>query len=328
MRKMRRTRLATSLIAALLALALVAPGCSQTGSTTDEGGTADSGTGQEQQNTQQATLPTELSQDDWVGAKQEVQLSTGINMKYVEMGQADGEAIIFLHGMTDNSRSWSLIVPYFTDEYHVYMLDQRGHGDTDKPEVAMYPISQYADDVAAFMDEKGIEKAHIVGHSLGSMIAQTFAVNYPDQVDHLVLVASAPITCETMGRDLYDAAVSFGDNQPDDEFMAAWYANPNPVDEDFLQREMKESQSIPPYAWRAITKGTAFSNLVPFMEELKAPTLILWGSLDGFFNEDAQNDLKELIPEAQFIGYDDIGHNIQWEIPEQMATDILLFIQK
>ncbi len=272
-------------------------------------------------------LPTKLTQDEWVGAKQEVALPTGIKMKYVEMGQPDGEALIFLHGMTDNSRSWSLIAPYFTDKYHVFMLDQRGHGETDKPDLRMYPVSLYASDLAAFMEAKGIAKANIVGHSLGSMIAQAFAINYPEKTNRVVLESSALVNADTLGRELYDTVVGFGDNPPSDEFMAAWYENPNPVDQDFLKREMAESQSIPPYAWRAITKGARASDLTPFMDELKAPTLIVWGGADGFFNAEVQGALKKAIPQAEFIAYSQAGHNIQWEIPEKMAADVRKFLE-
>ncbi len=273
-------------------------------------------------------LPLEITQAEWVDAKEEIVLSTGITMKYVEMGQADGDVIIFLHGMTDNSRSWSLIAPYFTENYHVYLLDQRGHGDTDKPDLRMYPISLYASDLAAFMDEMEIETADIVGHSLGSMIAQTFAINYPEMVDCLVLESSTLVEPESLGTDLYDAAVSFGEGEPDDEFMAAWYYNPNPVDEEFLGYEMEESQNIPSYAWRAITKGCSFSDLTLFMSELTCPTLILWGSADGFFAEANQIALQDAIEGEEFIAYEGIGHNIQWEIPEQMAADVIAFLEQ
>ena len=229
--------------------------------------------------------------------------------------------------MTDNSRSWSLIVDQFADRYRVIMPDQRGHGDSGKPDQRMYLPSDYAADLAALMEAKGLEKAHLVGHSLGSMILQTFAVNYPEKAAKIVLVASAPVTFDSLGRDLYDAAVAFGSNQPDDDFMAAWYDNPNPVNEDFLKREMAESKKIPPQAWRAITKGAAAFNLEPFMDELKAPTLILWGDLDGFFGLEAQEALRKSIPQAQFIAYEKTGHNIQWEIPEKMAADIIKFLE-
>ena len=272
-------------------------------------------------------LPLKLTQDQWVAAKQEINLSTGLKMKYVEMGQPDGEVLILLHGMTDNSRSWSLIVEHFTDKYRVIMPDQRGHGESGKPDSRMYLPVDYAADLAALMEAKGIAKAHVTGHSLGSMILQTFAVNYPEKIDKVVLVASAPVEFASLGRDLYDAAVGFGVNQPDAEFMAAWYANPNPVNEDFLRREMAESQNIPPHAWRAITKGSSAFNLMPFMDELKAPVLILWGDLDGFFDRASQDALRKAIPQAEFVAYEKTGHNIQWEMPEKMAADIRKFLE-
>ena len=277
--------------------------------------------------TAQEEFPQKLSQEEWAGAKKEIDLSTGLKMKYVEMGQREGETLILLHGMTDNSRSWSLIADQFTGKYRVIMPDQRGHGDSGKPDQRMYLPSDYAYDLAALMDAKGLEKANFIGHSLGSMILQTFAVNYPEKVGKIVLVASAPVTFDSLGRELYDAAVAFGQNQPDDEFMASWYANPNPVDENFLKREMAESKKIPPHAWRAITKGSAAFNLVPFIDELKAPTLILWGDQDGFFDRQAQEALKKSIPQAQFIAYEKHGHNLQWEIPGKMAADIIKFFE-
>ena len=269
-----------------------------------------------------------ISQENWVGAKKTIDLPTGLKMKYVEMGPADGKVIIFLHGMTDNSRNWSLIAPYFVNKFHIFMPDQRGHGDTDKPDLRMYPTCLYAQDLAAFMDLKGLKKAHIVGHSLGSMIAQDFAVNYPEKVDKLVLVSSAPVEFASLGREIYDVALALGDKQPDDAFMAEWYANPIPVDEDFLKREMAESQNLPPHAWRAITKGAAYSHLIPFMDELKSPTLIIWGGQDPIFGEEAQKSLKKLIPQAAFIAYEKSGHNPQWENSEKMAQDVRAFLEK
>ncbi|MBQ1251328.1 MAG: alpha/beta hydrolase, partial [Firmicutes bacterium] len=76
-----------------------------------------------------------------------------------------------------------------------------------------------------------------------------------------------------------------------------------------------------------IAGGASFSNLMPYYPYFddSIPTLILWGTLDGFFNEDMQNELKELVPFAQFIAYEGNGHNLQWEIPEQMAADCIAF---
>lgn len=272
-------------------------------------------------------LQTEIAQADWVKAKQSVELDTGITMKYVEMGQEDGEPLVLIHGMTDNSRSWSMIAPYFAETYHVYMIDLRGHGDSDKPDMRMYDTALYAADVANFMDEMEIESADFMGHSLGSMITQTLAINYPEKVEKIVLESTAPVVPGDLGTYLYDTAKTFGEEGPDDAFMAEWYANPNPVDEEFLSLEMAESQGLPTYDWLQICKGFCYSDLTLVMPELEADTLLLWGSADGFFGQGEQDAIIELIPQAEFIAYEGNGHNIHWEIPETIAQDVIEFLE-
>lgn len=274
-------------------------------------------------------LSMEIAQADWDSYRQTVDLSTGMTMAYVEMGVEDGEPLVLIHGMTDNSRAWSLIAPYFAEAgYHIYMIDLRGHGESEQTTTGFYTTSDYAADVAAFMDAKGIEKADIIGHSLGSMTAQTFQLLYPEKCCHVVWESTTPVNENALGTYYYEYGKELGaDGHPDDEFMAAWYTNPNPVDEEFLTYEMEESQALPGSDWIRIAGGASFSNLMPYYPYFddSIPTLILWGTLDGFFNEDMQNELKELVPFARFIAYEGNGHNIQWEIPEQMANDCIAF---
>ena len=276
-------------------------------------------------------LQMQISQEDWDSHRQYVDLSTGITMSYVEMGVEDGPALILQHGMTDNSRSWSLVAPYFAEAgYHVYMLDLRGHGYSDKPDTGMYTIIDFSNDIAAFMDAKGIEKADLVGHSLGSMTMQAFMMNYPERCDHVVLVASTPVNATALGTDMYDYMLTLNEGEhPDDEFMAGWYVNPNPVDEEFLQREMAESQNLDVNAWRAICAGSAAVDMTPFypyIDSYDIPTLIMHGTLDSFFDDAAQAVLCEYLPDAEYKVYENIGHNLQWEMPEQFAEDVITFL--
>lgn len=279
--------------------------------------------------TDTTALPMEISQADWDSSRQTVDLSTGITMSYVEMGVVDGEPLVLIHGMTDNSRSWSLIAPYFAKAgYHIYMVDLRGMGETDQPDTGFYTTSDYAADVSAFMDAKGIDKADIIGHSLGSMTAQTFELLYPAKCDHVVWESTTPVNADALGTYYYEYGQSLGaDGHPDDAFMDEWYACVNPVDEEFLKYEMEESQALPGADWERIAGGASFSNLMPYYQYMddSIPTLILWGTADSFFSEDMQSELKELVPFADFISYDGIGHNIQWENTEQMAKDCIAF---
>ncbi len=123
-------------------------------------------------------------------------LPTGVKIKFVVDGPRHGPPIIFLHGYTDSSHSWSSTSPHLADTYRTYALDQRGHGDSEKPRYGGYSMTHYADDVIAFMNQRRIEETVLVGHSMGSVIAHRVAALYPERVSHLVLVGSAAALVE------------------------------------------------------------------------------------------------------------------------------------
>ena len=135
---------------------------------------------------QDAAVP---SQDEWTDRKQSVTLESGLALSYVEMGPAEGQPILLLHGYTDNSRSWSLLAPHL-GQRRLIALDLRGHGASDAP-ACCYGVDMLAHDVNGFMDALEIETADVVGHSLGSMAAATLAAFHPDKVDELVLISTA-----------------------------------------------------------------------------------------------------------------------------------------
>ena len=103
---------------------------------------------------------------------------------YIEKGQ--GEPLILLHGNGENCDYFVGQTDVFAQHYHVYALDTRGHGKTPRGD-APFTIRQFADDLLAFMDTHGIDKAHILGFSDGGNIAMIFAMKYPDRVLRLIL---------------------------------------------------------------------------------------------------------------------------------------------
>ena len=93
---------------------------------------------------------------------------------------------MLLHGNGENSGYFYYQLEEYSKHYHVYAPDTRGHGRTPRG-TAPFSISQFADDLKGFLDEKGIEKAHILGFSDGANIAMVFALRYPQYVDKLIL---------------------------------------------------------------------------------------------------------------------------------------------
>lgn len=107
-----------------------------------------------------------------------------IKLNYIDKGT--GEPLILLHGNGEYLEYFEHQIEYFSKEYRVIALDTRGHGKSprgDKP----FTIRQFADDLKEFMDELGIEKAHILGFSDGGNIAMIFAMKYPERVEKVIM---------------------------------------------------------------------------------------------------------------------------------------------
>lgn len=279
-----------------------------------------------------AVSPTVID-DAWSRSKKNVELSTGINMRYVESGPSDGEPLILLHGMNDSSRSWSLMLPYMGDKYHIYILDLRGHGDTDKP-TSGYAPQDMAGDVIAFMDALKIEKASVVGQSMGSYIAQYLVIDHPERINKVVLIG-------TFAQGSSDASTSNPEVtewwwitmstlaepiDPNSEFMMWWEGTVTPVDEGFLSKVRIEAAAQPLYIWKAVTKGLIVDDHRYFFKYYDAPTLILWGAKDEMAPQSDQDAIKKYLPKATWIEIPDVGHCTQWEAPEKTANYILKFL--
>ena len=271
--------------------------------------------------------PTVPTQADWNAARQTIATADDLTLAYVELGTGEGTPLILLHGYTDNSRSWSLPAPYLGDR-PIYALDLRGHGASDAP-ACCYGLDSLAHDVVAFMDAKGIEKADLVGHSLGSMTAAVVAATEPDRVNKLVLVSSALHASKGASDWLWDNVPGLQHPiDPNSQFMLDWYANPTPVDEDFLTRERAESAERPQQVWQGVLTALTMTDWTDLAPRIEAPTLILWGDQDGFFGAPEQEALRAALPEARFETFEGLGHNMFWEQPEKAGTTIAGFLDE
>jgi pimeloyl-ACP methyl ester carboxylesterase len=112
--------------------------------------------------------------------------SAEINLGYVRDG-GDGETVILLHGWPQTWSSWSEVMPLLSAELDVIAVDLRGVGGSDKPEIG-YDKKTMAADILALMDELGIERANIVGHDIGAMVAFAFAQQFPERSGSITLI--------------------------------------------------------------------------------------------------------------------------------------------
>jgi pimeloyl-ACP methyl ester carboxylesterase len=132
-----------------------------------------------------------------------IRLKTGPRLHYAEYGNPDGEPVVFLHGWPDSWFSFSRVLPLLPDSLCAVAVDQRGFGDSERPESG-YAIPEMGADVIAFLDALQINRATLVGHSFGSFVARQAAIAQPQRVAALALIgtgftASTPVTgtCRT-----------------------------------------------------------------------------------------------------------------------------------
>jgi pimeloyl-ACP methyl ester carboxylesterase len=256
-----------------------------------------------------------------------VRLRTGVDMHYVEQGQAEGPVLVLLHGYTDSFRSFELVLPVLPRSFHVYALDQRGHGDSSRPE-AGYSQSDYAADVVAFLEAKGIERAVLVGHSMGSFIAQQVALEHPGRVEGLVLIGSAPTVA---GNPVALELKSYVDtlSEPvDAEFVREFQASTffRPIPGSFLDTAVAESLKVPARVWKAALDGLIAEDHAARLKDITAPTLVVGGDRDGFFPAAQQQALAQALPRATLALYEETGHAPHVELPHRFVQDVRGFL--
>lgn len=189
----------------------------------------------------------------------------------------------------------------------------------------------FARDVIALLDHLGIDQPVVlVGHSLGTLIAQRIAADYPSRVAGLVLIGAAhDASANPALKELREAVTSF-EVPPDQAFIREFQASTLavPVPDDFFNAVVAESAQLPPHVWQQtlvdLLDGSENANL----SAIKVPTLLIWGQQDGVFSRHDQQALIEGIDGAQLVSYENSGHAPHWEYPERVAADLVTFLKR
>lgn len=256
-----------------------------------------------------------------------IELSTSVTLQYVEHGKSSGMPVLLLHGLSDSWHSFELVFPHLPGSIRAFSLTQRGHGDSSKPKEG-YRYDDFVTDAVAFLDTLELEAAVVVGHSLGSSIAKRFAIDYPDRTLGLVLVGSAnnwpqnPIV-----QRLWEDVISGMEDEVDPGFVRAFQMGTlaKPVPNMFLETIVQESLKVPARVWTATVAGILGQDLSGELNELKVPTLLIWGDQDELASRRDQEMQLAAVPNAQLKVYGGSGHGVHWEQPERFASDLAAF---
>jgi non-heme chloroperoxidase len=255
-----------------------------------------------------------------------IRLPSGVRLEYAEQGVRDGTPVILLHGLTDSWRSWEPVLPHLPPSLRAFALSQRGHGGSSRPKQGYQP-RDFGADVAAFIEALRLSPAVIVGHSMGSCVAQSFAIDHPRHVLGLVLVGSfCRLGDNPAVAEFWQEVEKLGD--PVSPAFARAFQESTltlPVHSGFLDAVVAESLKVPARVWRDALQGLMTFDRSAELRKVKAPTLILWGDGDGFARRVDQDDLSAALRAAQLSIYEGVGHALHWEHPRRFSTELCAF---
>lgn len=283
-----------------------------------------------------APQPLQIDLNAFDSQKKLLPLSNGEVLAYIDMGASSGPPVVLIHGYTDNARDWVPMLPYLSTGLRLILVDIRGHGLSSKPECC-YSRLDFAYDIKLLLDALKVQRADIIGHSLGSIIAQTFAEYWPERTSHVVLIASTGGLPPGGPKKppLFDFAAEIAKlKEPieaDSPFMIAWWDSPTPVDPEFIRRQRKDAAGIPLRVWLAVLDqglkpDNAYIDLQRTLPRLTAPTLLIWGSQDPIMEQPVRQTLRAALPNAKVKIFEGLGHNPFWEDPRGVADVINAFL--
>ena len=251
----------------------------------------------------------------------------GININYQIHGQ--GYPLIMITGFTGNIKNWMFQIPAFRKKFQVIVFDNRGSGNTDKPE-GPYSAKMMAEDTVALMDHLGIKKAHMLGFSMGGAIAQEIALNFPDRINKLVLVGAwsknndaetglTPELKQTMqlsAQRIPDATMSLAINKT--LFRLIFLP---------IMRMANRRMGTAGYPGTLGQRDACLAfNTSGRLNLIKAPTLVMAGTKDRCIKAASSALLAKQIPNVKLMLIENASHTVFLECRHRFNNEVLSFL--
>jgi pimeloyl-ACP methyl ester carboxylesterase len=258
-----------------------------------------------------------------------------INIYYEVQG--GGEPMLMIQGYGQYSGHWTTLIPPFSKEYRVIIFDNRGTGRSDKPETP-YTMKMMAADARGLLDAIGVDQAHVFGVSMGGMIAQEFALNYPDKVMSLILGCTNCGGKQSVFSTQEAMAVLFGPEmakltvEEAARQIAPWLWTKAFIDkhpeavEIYVDITMK--YPTPPHGFACQAQAIMGHNTYERLPQIKAPTLVIAGDADRLIPPENSKILASRIPNAELVMLEKSGHDFFGDAAAEAIGAILDFLRR
>jgi pimeloyl-ACP methyl ester carboxylesterase len=274
--------------------------------------------------------------ENFAGATRELPMpkvhANGIDIYYEVMGA--GEPLLLIAGFASDLTIWSKVAPSLAEQYQVIGFDNRGVGRSSAPD-SPYSIRQMADDAAALLDQIGVKKAHVAGHSMGGMIAQELAIAHTEKVASLVLLGTCakPDECNKAIIECWGELPRQVDPATAVRISLPWiytnrfYSRPKAIQQviDLVVASPFPSTPQGIYHQSRAVMGFDTSDRLSL---IRCPTLVLAGEEDILLPVPCSEELARGIPGAELAVLANTGHGMLIETPDAVAEAMLNFLAR
>jgi len=256
-----------------------------------------------------------------------------VTLHYLQWGNGS-KTILALHGVSSIAHTWDLVGEKLADHYRFIAIDQRGHGDSSKPEDG-YTADDYSNDILAFIDRLSIRKSILLGHSMGGRNAIVFAAKHPKRVSKLII--------EDFGygipKSVYKAMNTLVLSNPkefisEDQAFHHLKARSKFYRDDATWNRIRNAFSKTEnglrwkYDGNAITESLnhLYIDLPPYLKAIQCPTLFIRGEKSKIFSKEAALETLKFNENFQLEEVSNSTHFIQDENPEELIEKIGIFL--
>ena len=242
--------------------------------------------------------------------------------------EGSGPPLFLIHGIGAARDVWRFVIPMLTEHFTVVSYDLRGHGISPMPD-SEFGLEDLVNDLERVRERTGFEQAHFAGHSLGGMIGPAYARKHPNRVLSLGILSTAA------GRNEEDSAKVWavvrameekGIPQVLDTLIERWYTDAFiAAKPDIVERRLKQVVEMDANVFLNVFRIYAGTEMMPWLHEVTAPSLVLTGEFDGGCNPRLNRLIADALPHSELVIVPNSKHAILLEAGEEVAAHLIRF---
>ena len=255
-----------------------------------------------------------------------------MDLFFREYGQ--GHPLIILHGLLGNADNWATLGRKFGENYSTFTPDLRNHGQS--PHIAEMDYPSMAADIHYFMENQWIHQAYVMGHSMGGKVAMQLAIEYPDQVEKLIVVDMATKSYPGGHEALFEAMETLPldkitSRKEAEDFLTLRINQPDVLQ--FILKNLVYDKVLGGYKWRMNLPiiQSSYPSIIgrlPATGVFDKPALFIYGERSQYLLPEDKPIILSQFPQAHFVEIKEAGHWVHAEKPEELFHAVINFLGK